>query len=127
MNNTTTGSGTDERVVPGGRRPTPGERERVLSEWATSGRSVVEMAASTGWSLHTLYRWRRDAGQAVRRRAVVTESSSTPPLLPVPKPAERAATGWTAEVVTGMGVSVRLSADCPAGWAAALVRELSAC
>jgi transposase-like protein len=122
MNTTTAENKTDETRVSSHRRPATGERERVVAEWASSGKTVDEMAAATGWSPYTLYRWRLDAGQGKRSKPKV---ATEPRLLVVAKPA--AAGVWAAEVVIGAGVSLRLSAGCPSGWAAELVRELRRC
>ena len=86
MNTTTSESGTDEGKLARPRRPEAGERERVVAEWAASGKTVDEMAAKTGWSTFTLYRWRLDAGQGKRSRPKVAPSPPTK-LLSVPRPA----------------------------------------
>jgi len=125
MNTTTTegeATGSDVRGRLG--RPARGERERVLSEWAASGRTVEETAAATGWSKHTLYRWRRDAATQRRRRQQKVPKIA--PLVAVPKPVSPASGNWAAEVTIGR-IGLRLAASCPVGWAAELIRELAPC
>lgn len=122
MNTTTIGDGTEE-VKPNGRRPEPGERERVLADWAASGRTVEQMAAATGWSTYTLYRWRHTAGA---RKSPKIKPAKRPSLLPVPKPPSAVTGSWAAEVAIGT-VSVRLSPGSPVGWIGQLVRELRSC
>jgi transposase-like protein len=125
MNTTTIENETNEAKVKTRRHPEPGERVRVLAEWATSGKTVEEMVAATGWSSYTLYRWRAEAGQGKR-----TKPKAPPPprpkMLAVPKPTAAAPGTWAAEVLIG-SVSVRLSAGCPVTWAGQLVRELKPC
>jgi transposase-like protein len=125
MNTTTTEAettGSDVRGRLG--RPARGERERVLSEWAASGRTVDETAAATGWSKHTLYRWRRDAAPQGRRRPQKVPKNA--PLVAVPKPVAAASGNWAAEVTIGR-IGLRLAASCSAEWAAQLIRELAPC
>jgi transposase-like protein len=124
MNTTTTENGTNERKITRPRWPAPGERERVVAEWAASGKTVEEMAAQTGWSTHTLYRWRLDVRHG---RGGSGATPSRPKLLPVPKPASGAPGAWAAEVAIGTGISMRLSAVCPPAWVGQLVRELKSC
>jgi transposase-like protein len=127
MNTTTTQDGTGEAGRPlARRRLDAGERVRVLSEWAASGRTVEEMAAATGWSAYTLYRWRQEAGQGRRahRRTVKPTSQR---LVAVPKPPLTNHGSWVAEIVIGAGLSVRLSPSCPAAWAGQVIRELRSC
>ena len=106
------------------RRPQAGERERVLSDWVTNGRTVEETAAATGWSKHTLYRWRREAAALQRRR--LQKRPKIPQLVAVPKPVSTGSGSWAAEVTIGP-IGLRLAASCPAGWAAQLIRELAPC
>ena len=125
MNTTTMeGETTDVGVGGGFRHPEPGERERVLSDWAASGRTVEETAAATGWSKHTLYRWRRDAAPHGRRRR--QKVPKVAPLVAVPKPVSPASGSWAAEVTIGR-IGLRLAAGCSAEWAAQLIRELAPC
>lgn len=105
-----------------GRRPEPGERERVVAEWAASGKTVDQMAAETGWSIYTLYRWRLDA-----REAKAGKETAEPRLLAVPKPERVGHGGWAAEVTIGNGLSMRLAAGCAPRWAAEMMRELRRC
>lgn len=49
MNPTITESGSRERKAES-RSPEPGERDRVVAEWAATGKKVEEMAVATGWS-----------------------------------------------------------------------------
>lgn len=121
MNTTTSENGTTETNARAPRRPDAGERARVLAEWAANGRSVKEMAAATGFSTHTLYRWRHEAG---RRRRVALPAR--PALIAVPKPATSWGI-WAAEVEIGTGLKLRLSAGCPPGWTGQVVRELRSC
>ena len=111
-------NGTEIRKL---RRPGSAERERVLAEWAASGRRIEEIAATTGWSRHTLYRWRQLArkGKRVKKAAI-------PALLAVPRPAEPSGR-WAAEVTIGSTMTVRLAAGCAPAWAGQLVRELKPC
>lgn len=118
---TTTGNGTNHGVAPQGRRPAPGERERILAEWASSGRSLEEMAAMTGWSRHSLYRWQRQAAKGRSPTARLAPAK----LVAVPRPA--AVTGpWAAEIGLGRAV-VRVAAGCPAKWIAEVVEALKPC
>ena len=127
MNTTTaTENGTEDRKITRLRRPEPGERERVVAEWAASGKSVEEVAALTGWSPYTLYRWRLDAGQGKRSKPKPAPSSQ-PKLVAVPRPTSLATGAWAAEVTVSPGVSVRLSSSCSPAWAGHLVRELKSC
>ena len=122
---TTTGNDTGEPKINGRpRRPMPGERERILAEWATSGMPVDEMAAQTGWSPYTLYRWRLDAGGG---KAPKGARPSKAKLLAVPRPTSLATGVWAAEVAMSSGISVRLSAGSAPAWIAQLVRELKSC
>lgn len=123
MNTTTTGSGEVEGNGRNARRPTSGETEQVLAEWAASGKTVWEVAAETGWSIHTLYRWRREARRPKMTTAAVHATSAK--LLAVPKPSAPMG-GWSAELMIGV-VSVRLSAGAPVDWVGQLVRELKSC
>ena len=124
MNTTTTEAEATGSTVGGRlRRPGPGERERVLSDWVARGGTVEETAATTGWSKHTLYRWRREAAPVHRRRQKLAKIS---PLVAVPKPVSASAGNWAAEVTIGP-IGLRLAATCPAGWAAQLIRELAPC
>ncbi len=124
MNTTTTETEAAESNLGGRlRRPGPGERERVLSDWAARGGTVEETAAATGWSTHTLYRWRREAAPVERRRQKRAKIS---PLVAVPKPVSATAGNWAAEVTMG-AIGLRLAATCPAEWAAQLIRELAPC
>lgn len=111
----------EQGVAPQGRRPAPGERERILAEWASTGRSLEEMAAASGWSTHSLYRWRREAAKGrspTARRAPAK-------LVAVPRPA--AAMGpWAAEIGLGRRV-LRVAAGCPAKWIAEVVEALQPC
>ena len=127
MNTTTTiGNGASEpNVIRKLRRPEAEERERILAEWAATGKSVGEMAAATGWSAFTLYRWRHEAGRG-RRSKARRKRMSAPSMLVVPKPTSPPASVWAAEVAIG-GISLRLATGCPASWAAELVRELRPC
>lgn len=95
-----------------------------MAEWAASGKTVEEMAAATGWSPYTLYRWRQEARAGRGSKAAMPPP---PKLLAVPKPVSAGPGAWAAEVVIGAGMSVRLSAGCPAAWAGELVRELRPC
>ena len=94
-----------------------------MAEWAASGKSAEEMAAITGWSPYTLYRWRLDAGLGKKAKGA---SPLRAKLLPVPKPSSPVAGAWVAEV-TVAGMSVRLAAGCPPSWVGQLVRELQPC
>jgi hypothetical protein len=121
----TTGTGTEELEATGGdaRRPPLGKIEQVLAEWAASGKTVREVAAETGWSIHTLYRWRRDARRP--KSTTAAGSATSAKLLAVPKPGGVEG-GWSAELAIGV-VSVRLSAGVPVDWVGRLVRELKSC
>jgi len=117
-----TESGSGERKVKENRSPEPGERERVVAEWAATGKKVEEMAVATGWSVYTLYRWRSD----IRAEKTPKQTCATK-LLAVPKPVSAMCGAWAAEVTMGSGLSVRLSAGCTPAWAAQLVGELKRC
>lgn len=108
----------------GRRRPQAEEREKILAAWAASGQGVEEVAAATGWTTWTLYRWRAEArgGAPVRRRRPVER-----PLVAVPLPAPAASGEWAAELLSVTGVRVRLAAGCGPAWAAQLIRELNRC
>ena len=108
----------------GMRRVPEAEREKILTEWASSGRTVEEMAAATGWSRWTLYRWRAQARGEVpgsRRRA------GERALVAVPAPVATASGEWAAELLTATGIRVRLAASCAPAWAGQLARELNRC
>ncbi len=124
MNTTTRENGTNEGKITRPRWPAPGERERVVAEWAASGKTVEEMAAQTGWSTHTLYRWRLDVRHGKGRNGA---TASRPKLLAVPKPTSAAPGAWAAEVMIACGISVRLAEGCSASWAGRLLRELKVC
>lgn len=123
MNTAATGSGELEVNGRNARRPASGEIEQVLAEWAASGKTVRQVAAETGWSIHTLYRWRRDARRPKTTMAAANATSAK--LLAVPRPSVSMA-GWSAELIVG-AMSVRLTAGCPVDWVGRLVRELKAC
>jgi transposase-like protein len=123
MNTTTIENGENNGAGerhPKRRRPSPGERERILAHWAREGRTVEEMAAASGWSTHTLYRWRHEASKKRRR-----ESTPAPRLIAVPKPSAPS-TPWAAELAIG-AVSLRLGPGSPAAWVADLIRALKSC
>jgi transposase-like protein len=120
MNTTTIENGAEE-AKPNGRRAQPAERAQVLAEWAASGKSAGAMAAITGWSTYTLYRWKNEAAREKRPLRV-----KRPELVAVPKPKGATQGGWAAEIAIG-AASVRLSAGCPADWIGQLVRELRSC
>ena len=122
MNPTITESGSGERKARGRRSPEPGERERVVAEWAATGKKVEEIAVATGWSVYTLYRWRSDI-----RAEKTPEPACRTELLPVPKPASAMSGAWAAEVMMGSGLSLRLLAGCTPAWAAQLLGELKRC
>jgi transposase-like protein len=115
-NAATSGGGGGER-----RRPEAGERERILAEWATSGRTVEEMAAATGWTTWTLYRWRAEARGVQRPRRRTTERA----MVAVPPPAVSGI--WVAEIQCDHGWSLRLAGGCCPTWAGQLARELQRC
>lgn len=117
----TTGNETNGIEFRKLRRPSSAERERVLAEWTASGRTKEEMAAATGWSPHTLYRWWLQANNVKPKR--------TPkPMLNVPPPAQPVRQAWAAEIMIGAGAtSVRLSPSCAPSWAGELVRALKPC
>ena len=123
MNPTITESGSGERKARGRRSPEPGERERVVAEWAATGKKVEEMAVATGWSAYTLYRWRSD----IRATKAPKKQEGGTKLLAVPKPVSTMSGAWAAEVMMGSGLSVRLLAGCTRAWAAQLVGELKRC
>lgn len=103
------------------RRPQAGERERILAEWAASGRTVEEMAAATGWTTWTLYRWRAESRGVQRPRRRAPERA----LVAVPPPAVRGT--WAAEIQAGHGWTLRLTGGCCPAWAGQLARELQRC
>jgi hypothetical protein len=106
----------------GRRRPEATERDKILSAWAASGQTVGEVAAATGWSTWTLYRWRAEArGDGTPRLRRPRERA----LVAVPAPT--ASAEWAAELWTTTGVRVRLAAGCAPAWAAQLTRELNRC
>jgi hypothetical protein len=110
--------------IKGRRRPLANEREKVLAAWAASGQSVEEVAGATGWSTWTLYRWRAEArGDRTQRPRRRRERA----LVAVPAPVATASGEWAAEVLTTTGMRVRLAANCAAGWAGQLARELNRC
>lgn len=117
----TTGDEAEGSEVRKKRRPTKVERERILAEWAASGRTQEEMAALTGWSRHTLLRWRQVANGASAKKTAKA-------MLDVPPPPGRFREVWAAEIIWGREtMSVRLSAGCRPNWAGDLVRELKSC
>lgn len=120
--NTTTPKEEERKNRENGRRPQPGERERVVAEWAVSGKTVEQMAAETGWSIYTLYRWRLDA-----REAKAGKGTAKPRLLAVPKPEAVVYGGWAAEVTIGNGLSMRVGAGCAPRWVGEMMRELRRC
>lgn len=88
-----------------------------------SGKTVWEVAAQTGWSIHTLYRWRREARGPKTMTAAVNATKAK--LMVVPTPSALIG-GWSAELVIG-AVTVRLSSSAPVDWVRRLVRELKSC
>lgn len=107
------------------RRPEANEREKVLTAWAASGQTVEEVAGATGWSRWTLYRWRAEArGDRTQQRQRRRRERG---LVAVPAPMATASGEWAAEVLTTTGMRVRLAANCAAGWAGQLARELNRC
>lgn len=103
------------------RRPQTGERERIVAEWAASGRTVEEMSAATGWTTWTLYRWRAEAREGKRPRRRDSERA----MVAVPRPP--AGGVWVAELQVGQGWTLRLAGGCCPAWAGQLARELSRC
>ena len=115
-----TSESTGERSA-GRRRPQAGERERILAEWAASGRTVEEIAVATGWTTWTLYRWRAEARGPARPRRRTPKRA----LVAVPPP--KVSTAWSAEILSGRGWSLRLADGCCPAWAGQVARELNRC
>lgn len=110
--------------IKGRRRPEANEREKILAAWAASGQAVEEVAAATGWSTWTLYRWRAEArGDGTPRR----RSPGARAMVAVPAPVAMASGEWAAELLTTTGIRVRLAASCAPAWAAQLTMELDRC
>lgn len=84
------------------RRPQARERERIVEEWTASGRTVEEMAAATGWTRWTMYRWRAEAREGRRPRKRDSERT----MMAVPRPPD--GDGWVAELQAGQGWMLRL-------------------
>ncbi len=114
-----TNAATNERGAER-RRPQAEERERILAEWAASGRTVEEIAAATGWTTWTLYRWRAEARGAKRPRRRAPERT----MVAVPPPVNGR---WAAEIQTGRGWTLRLASGCCPAWAGQLAQELHRC
>lgn len=121
MNPTTTGGSAESRANRP-RRPLSGEREKILAEWAASGKAVTTVAAETGWSEWTLYRWRERARRGESNLAG-KKKGWRGGLVAVPAPVTGAA---VAELTTRSGV-VRFFAPASPTWAAQFIRELSGC
>ena len=114
-------NGAEEREHES-RRPEEGERERIIAEWAASGKTVRAMAVETGWSEWTLYRWRKRAQHGGQNLGAKPRPAKRA-LVAVPAPAFGVA---VAEVMTRGGV-VRLWATASPAWAGQLIQELNRC
>ena len=110
------------------RRPVAGERESILAEWEKAGKTVNEMAASTGWSQWTLYRWRERARRGEAKLGGDNRvKRASQALVSVPAPTTtRGTLTIVAEVTTPQGV-VRLASGAAPSWASELIRELNRC
>ena len=105
-------------------RPKPGERERILADWAEHGKDVHQVVRETGWSEWTLYRWRGHARRGeTNLGGKLRSANQAGALVAVPAPLGGAA---AAEVTTRLGV-IRVFATAPAGWVAEVLREVQRC
>ena len=120
MNTTSATSAESQANRP--RRPLSGEREKILADWAASGKPVTTVAAETGWSEWTLYRWRERARRGESNLGG-KKKGERGGMVAVPAPASGAA---VAELTTRHGV-VRCFAPASPTWAAQFIRELNRC